>query len=93
MLQRFATTNSSSRNTLDEDNEFQGGRIAELKTQVKHQKATNDEVKANLILHDIIQGYKDISDVPLELLANIKKVMEKHMEEATNTIDNNVIVC
>ena len=35
----------------------------------------------------------DIGDVPLELLANIKKVMEKHMEEATNTIDNNLIVC
>ena len=50
-------------------------------------------MKANLILHDIIQGYKDISDVPLELLANIKKVMEKHMEEDTYTIDNNVIVC
>ena len=78
---------------MDEDDDFQGGRIAELKTRVKHQKATNDEVKANLILHDIIQGYKDISDVPLELLANIKKVMEKHMEEATDTIDNNLIVC
>jgi len=93
MLQRYATTNSSSRNTLDEDDEFQGGRIAELKTRVKHQKATNDEVKANLVLHDIIEGYKDIGDVPLELLANIKKVMEKHMEEATDTIDNNLIVC
>ena len=92
MLQRYATTNSS-RNTLDEDDEFQGGCISELKTRVKHQKATNNEVKANLILHDIIQGYKDISDVPLELLANIKKVMEKHMEEATDTIDNNLIVC
>ena len=78
---------------MDEDDEFQGGRIAELKTRVKHQKATNDEVKANLILHDIIQGYKDIGDVPLKLLANIKKVMEKHMEEATDTIDNNLIVC
>ena len=78
---------------MDEDDEFQGGRIAELKTRVKHQKATNDEVKANLVLDNIIQGYKDIDDVPLKLLANIKKVMEKHMEEATNTIDNNVIVC
>jgi len=78
---------------LDEDDEFQGGCISELKTRVKHQKATNNEVKANLVLHDIIEGYKDIGDVPLELLANIKKVMEKHMEEATDTIDNNLIVC
>jgi hypothetical protein len=53
--------------------------------QVKHQKATNhDEVKANLVLQDVIQGNKDISDVPLELLVNIKKVLEKHIEEATN---------
>ena len=50
-------------------------------------------MKANLALHHVIQGYKDISDVLLELLANIKKVMEKHMEEATDTIDNNLIVC
>ena len=50
---------------MDEDDEFLGGRIAELKTRVKHQKATNDEVKANLVLHDIIEGYKDIGDVPL----------------------------
>ena len=77
---------------MDEDNDFQGGRIAELKTWVKHQKATNDEVKAKLVLHNIILGYKDIGDVPLKLLANIKKVMEKHMEEATDTIDNNLIV-
>ena len=78
---------------MDEDDEFQGGCISELKTRVKHQKATNNEVKANLVLHDIIEGYKDIGDVPLELLTNIKKVMEKHMEEATDTIDNNLIVC
>jgi hypothetical protein len=77
---------------LDQD-EFLGGRIAELKTQVKHQKSTNDEVKANIILHDVIQGYKDIGDVLLKLLANIKKVLEKHMEEATDTINNNLIVC
>ena len=57
VLQRFATTDSSSRNTLDQD-EFLGGRIIELKTQVKHQKAANDKVKANLILHDVIQGHK-----------------------------------
>ena len=78
---------------LDLDDESLGGRIAELKSWVQHQKATNDEVKANLVLHDVIQGYTDIGDVPLELLANIKKVMEKHMEEATDTIDNNLIVC
>ena len=92
MLQRYATTNSSSRNTLDQD-DFQGGRIIELKTQVKHQKTANDKVKANPVLHDVIQGYKGLNDVPLELLANIKKVMEKHMEEATDTIDNYLIVC
>jgi hypothetical protein len=45
-------------------------------------------VKANLI-----QGYKGIDDVAIELLANIKKVMEKHIEEATNTMNNNLIVC
>ena len=56
-------------------------------------RLANDEVKANLVLHDIIEGYKDIGDVPLELLTNIKKVTEKHMEEATDTIDNNLIVC
>jgi len=78
---------------LDQGDEFLGGRIAELKTRVKHQNATNDEEKANLVLHDNIQGYKDIGDVLLELLANIKKVMEEHMEEATETIDNNLIVC
>ena len=54
MLQRYATTNSSSRNMLDLDDEFLGGRIAELKSWVKHQKATNDEVKANLVLHHVI---------------------------------------
>ena len=53
MLQRYVATDSSSRNTLDQD-EFLGGRIIELKTQVKHQKAANDKVKANLILHDVI---------------------------------------
>jgi hypothetical protein len=31
--------------------------------------------------------------VPLELLANIKKVFEKRMEEATDTINNNLIMC
>jgi hypothetical protein len=50
-------------------------------------------VKANLVLHNVIQGYKDINDVPLKLLANIKKVLEKHMEEATDTINNNLFVC
>ena len=35
----------------------------------------------------------DIGDVPLELLANIKKVLEKCMEEATDTINSSVIVC
>ena len=77
---------------LDQD-EFLGGHIDELKKQVKHQKGTNDEVEANLILHDVFQGYKDIGDVPLELLVNIKKVLEKHMEEATDTMNNNHIVC
>ncbi|CAD6334707.1 unnamed protein product [Miscanthus lutarioriparius] len=61
--------------------------------QVKRQKAANDEAKANLVLHDIIRCHKDISDVPLEILANVKKVFEKRMEEATDTIDNNLIVC
>jgi hypothetical protein len=57
---------------------FLGGRIAELKMQVKHQKATNhDKVKANLVLQDVIQGNKDINGVPLELLANIKKLLER----------------
>ena len=91
VLQWYASADSS-RNTLDQD-EFLGGCIAKLKMQVKHQKATNDEVKANLVLHNVIQGYKGIGNVPLELLVNIKKVMEKHMEEATDTIDNNLIVC
>jgi hypothetical protein len=91
MLQRYATTNSS-RNTLDQD-EFLGGRIAKLKTQVKYQKAANDEAKANLVLHDIIWGHKDLGDVPLVLLANVKKVFEKRMEEATDTINNNLIMC
>jgi hypothetical protein len=50
-------------------------------------------VKANLILHDVIQGYKGIDDVAIELLANIKKVLEKHMEEATDTMNNNLNVC
>jgi len=36
-------------------------------------------VKANFDLQDVIQGYKDIGDVPLELLANVKKVLEKRM--------------
>ena len=78
---------------MDEDDEFQGGCISELKTRVKHQNATNVKVKANLALHHVIQGYKDIGDVLLELLANIKKVMEKHMEEATDTIDDKLLVC
>jgi hypothetical protein len=60
---------------------------------VKHQKATNDEAKANLVLHDVIQGHKEISNVPLELLANVKKVLEKRMEEATDTINNNLMLC
>ena len=42
-------------------------------------KAANDEAKANLIIHDVILGHKDIGDVPLELLANVKKVLEKRM--------------
>ena len=63
---------------MDKD-EFLDGRIVELKTQVKHQKAAYDEAKANLVLHDVIRGHKDIGDVPLELLANIKKVLEKRM--------------
>jgi hypothetical protein len=50
-------------------------------------------VKDNLVLHDAIQGYKDIDDVAIELLTNIKKVLEKHMEEATDTMNNNLIVC
>jgi hypothetical protein len=50
-------------------------------------------VKANIVLHNVILGLKDVSNVPLELLANIKEVLEKHMEEATNTINNNLIVC
>jgi hypothetical protein len=61
--------------------------------QIKHQKATNDEAKANLILHDIIQGHKNNGDVPLELLASVKKVLEKRMDEATDTINNNLILC
>jgi hypothetical protein len=60
---------------------------------VKHQKATNDEAKANLVLHDVIQGHKEISNVPLELLANVKKVLEKRMEEAADTINNNLMLC
>ena len=76
---------------MDQD-EFLVGRIVKLKTQVKPQKAANDEAKANLILHDIIQGHKDIGDVNLELLANVKKVLEKRMEEATDTINNNLIL-
>ena len=78
---------------MDQDDEFLGGCIAKLTTRVEHQNATNDEVKANLVLHNVIQGYKGIGNVPLELLVNIKKVMEKHMEEATDTIDDNLIVC
>jgi hypothetical protein len=31
--------------------------------------------------------------VPLELLTNIKKVREKHIEEVTDTINNNLIMC
>ena len=50
-------------------------------------------MKANFDLQDVIQGYKDIGDVPLELLANIKKVLEGHMKEAIDTINNNLIVC
>ena len=91
VLQWYAAADSS-RNTLDQD-EFQGGCIGKLKMQVKHQKATNDEAKANLIIHDLIRGHKDIGDVPLELLAIIKKVFEKRMVEATDTINNNLIVC
>jgi hypothetical protein len=60
---------------------------------VKHQKATNDEAKANLVLHDVIQGHKEIGNVPLELLANVKKVLEKRMEEAADTINNNLMLC
>ena len=85
VLQWYAAADSS-RNTLDQD-EFQGGCIGKLKMQVKHQKATNNEAKANLILHNLIRGHKDISDVPLELHSNVKKVLEKHLEEATNTIN------
>jgi hypothetical protein len=76
-----------------EQDDFLGGHIAELKMQVKHQKAANNEVKANHILHDVIRCHKDIGDVPLELLANVKKVLEKHKEEATGTINNNLMVC
>ena len=78
VLQRYAATDSSSKNTLDQD-EFLVGRIVKLKTQVKPQKAANDEAKANLVVHDVIRGHKDIGDVPLELLANVKKVLEKRM--------------
>ena len=63
---------------MDQD-EFLVGRIVKLKTQVKPQKAANDEAKANLVVHDVIRGHKDIGDVPLELLANVKKVLEKRM--------------
>jgi hypothetical protein len=38
-------------------------------------KAANDKAKANLILLDVIPGHKDIGDVPLELLTNVKKVL------------------
>jgi hypothetical protein len=31
--------------------------------------------------------------VPLELLTNVKKVLEKNKEEATDTINNNLMVC
>jgi heme/copper-type cytochrome/quinol oxidase subunit 4 len=31
--------------------------------------------------------------VAIELLANINKVLEKHMEEATDTVNNNLIMC
>jgi len=63
-----------------------------LKTQVKHQKSANDKAKANLILHDVILGHKDIGVVNLELLAKVRKVLEKRMEEATDTINNNLIL-
>ena len=77
---------------MDHD-DFLGGYIAKLKTRVKHQKAANDEAKANLVLHDVIRGLKDIGDVSLELLANVKKVLEKRKEGATDTINNNLMVC
>ena len=51
------------------------GRIAELNTHLRRQKAVNDEAEANLVLHDIIRGHKDASDVPLEFLADFKKVV------------------
>jgi hypothetical protein len=76
---------------MDQD-DFLGGCIAELKTKVKHQKAACDEAKGNLVLHDVIQGQKDIGDVPLKDLANVKKVLEKCMEEAINAIKNNLMV-
>jgi hypothetical protein len=31
--------------------------------------------------------------VAIEFLANIKKMLEKHIEEATDTMNNNLIVC
>ena len=77
---------------MDHD-DFLGGHIAKLKTRIKHQKAANDEAKANLVLHDVIRGLKDIGDVSLELLANVKKVLEKRKEGATDTINNNLMVC
>jgi pyruvate/oxaloacetate carboxyltransferase len=92
VLQKYASIDSSSRNTLDHD-DFLGGHITKLKMQVKHQKAANDEAKANLVLHDVIRCHKDIGDGPLELLTNVKKVLEKCKEEATDTINNNLMVC
>lgn len=81
ILQRYAATV----NTLDHE-ELLERRIAKLKTQVKRQKAANDEAEANLVLHDVIRGHRDVGDVPLDLLAVFKKVVEKRIQEAAGSI-------
>jgi hypothetical protein len=93
VLQRYAATNSSSRNTSFQD-EFITGCIAKQKMQVKHhQKATNNEAKANLVLHDVIRGHKDIGDESLELHANVKVLEKRRGTYRHNQHNNNLIMC
>ncbi|KAG0516853.1 hypothetical protein BDA96_09G038000 [Sorghum bicolor] len=80
-----AAATDSSRNTSDLE-EFLVGRLRRLAKQLRRQKATNDEAEAKLLLHDVIRGHKDVGDVPRELLADFKKVVEERLQEAAANI-------
>ena len=83
-VRRNTATDSLSSNRLDLDEVL--GRITELNTQLRSQMAANGVAEAKLVLHDIIRGHKDVGDVPRELLADLKKVVEKRLQEAAATI-------